>query len=474
MAALDFCRSVARRRAGFLLALICLPATIARAADPPTFVKDVAPILWKNCASCHRPGEIGPFSLLNYEDAQKRADFLAEVTKDRRMPPWKAEPGFGKFQDERRLSEAEIDVLANWAAAGAPEGDPKQLPKPPTFPDGWQLGEPDLVLKMEQPFEIPADGPDVYRCFVIPIPIDKDAMVSAVEFRPGNHSVVHHAILFLDANGKVRKKDGQDGKPGYESFGGPGVVPTGGLGGWAPGATPRYMPDGVVRYLRDGSDLVLQIHYHPTGKPESDQSVVGLYFSKKPVLKIVTGIAVVQPGLSLPAGNAHCEVAAQSAPIPADVHVLGVTPHMHNLGKSFKVTAVDPSGTKTAPLVWIKDWDFNWQGAYHFVRPIRLPKGSRIKVEAVYDNSAENTKNPNSPPKDVTWGEQTSDEMCLCSVQVFTDTIPDLRKIATMAAHELGIGIEGGVPATAEARAKNGHPQKGCCPRQGRQARRRA
>ncbi len=207
---LSFCRSPP---GGFSAGVDLLAGDHRPRADPPTFVKDVAPILWKNCASCHRPGEIGPFSLLNYEDAQKRADFLAEVTKDRRMPPWKAEPGFGKFQDERRLSADEIDVLANWAAAGAPEGDPKQLPKPPTFPDGWQLGEPDLVLKMEQPFEIPADGPDVYRCFVIPIPIDKDAMVSAVEFRPGNHSVVHHAILFLDANGKARQK----GWPGRQA-----------------------------------------------------------------------------------------------------------------------------------------------------------------------------------------------------------------------------------------------------------------
>ncbi len=416
-----------------------------------TYSGQIAPILWKNCAGCHRPGEVGPFSLLTYEDAAKRADFLADITATRRMPPWKAEPEFGKFHDERRLSQAEIELIAKWAATGAPEGDRKELPKPPEFPTGWQLGEPDLVLKMSEPFSIPSGGRDVYRCFVIPIPIEKDRMVSAVEFRPGNRKVVHHAILYLDANGQGRKKEGADGKPGFVSFGGPGITPTGGLGGWAPGVMPRFLPDGIVKYVKKGSDLVMQIHYHPSGKPETDASVVGIHFSKKPVRKIVTGIAVLQPKLDIPPGDKHHEVLAESGVLPVDVNVLGVSPHMHNLGREFKVVATRPGSAAEVPLIWIKDWDFNWQGAYQFETPVRLPKGSSIKVQAVYDNSGENPKNPNNPPKLVHWGEQTTDEMCLCGVQVFTDTMSDLKKVAAMRGNELGAGLDGGVPGRADA-----------------------
>ncbi len=221
------------------------PQAPARAVPPDksiTFSKHIAGILWKNCAGCHRPGEIGPFSLLEYADASKRAAFIAEVTASRRMPPWKAEPGFGKFRDERRLTDREIEMLAQWAQNEAPEGDPSELPKRPEFSDGWQLGKPDLELKMAKPFAVPADGPDIYRCFVIPIPLDKDKMVRAVEFRPGNHSLVHHAIMFLDASGAGRRKDAKDEEQGFESFGGPGIQPTGGLGAWTPGAMPASCP----------------------------------------------------------------------------------------------------------------------------------------------------------------------------------------------------------------------------------------
>ncbi len=434
---------------GVVLAAVYV--SITRADDAPvTYNKHIAPILWKNCSACHRPGEIGPFSLLTYQDAAKRADFLAEITANRQMPPWKAEAGFGQFHDERRLNDEEIKLIGAWAKAGAPEGDPQDLPTPPEFHDGWQLGEPDMVLKMAEPFEVPADGPDVYRCFVIPIDIEKDMMVSAVEFRPGNRAVVHHAIMFLDANGAGRKRDAEDDKQGFISFGGPGIKPTGGLGGWAPGAMPRRLPDGIVKYVKKGSDLVLQLHYHPSGKAEQDQSTVGIYFSKKPTKKIVTGIAVADPGLKLPAGEKHCDVDAKTKPLPADVSVLGISPHMHNLGKEMKVTAKVPGSEDEVPLIWIKDWDFNWQGQYQFAKPVRLPKGSVINVHSVYDNSAENPKNPNNPPKLVEWGEQTNDEMCLCGIQVFTDKQSDLKLIAAMPGNDLGAGLDGGVPGQAE------------------------
>lgn len=429
-----------------ILSLVAV-TVVAASPTPVTYTKQIAPLLWKNCAGCHRPGEVGPFSLLSYNDAAKRADFLASITAERRMPPWKAEPNFGKFHDERRLSEEEIALLAKWAAAGAPEGDPGDLPKPPTFVEGWFLGEPDLVLEMPEPFTVPADGRDIYRCFVMPIPISESKTVAAVEFRPGNRSVVHHALLFLDANGVARKKDEAEAGPGYSSFGGPGILPTGGLGGWAPGSMPRRLPEGTGKFLRRGSDLVLQIHYHPDGKVETDRSTVGIYYTKKPATTLVGGLAVRSRSLNIPASEKHYQVTAESEVLPVDVNVLGVAPHMHLLGRKIKVTAQTTDG-RTIPLVWIKDWDFNWQGQYAFVEPVRLPKGSIVRVEAEYDNSADNPRNPNSPPKPVHWGEQTTDEMCLVGVQLTTDSMADLRAIAGLASARLGGAIVGGVDAS--------------------------
>jgi hypothetical protein len=420
-------------------------------AENLTFNKDIAPILWKNCAGCHRPGEVGPFPLLTYKDAAKRADFLAEITQSKRMPPWKAEPGFGEFHDERRLTPTEIKTIADWAATGAVEGDPKDLGTPPLFPEGWQLGTPDLVLKAPSPFEIPASGRDVYRCFVIPIPTQADRTVAAVEFRPGNRKVVHHAIFYLDSNGAARKKDEADPGPGYESFGGPGIVPTGGLGGWAPGAMPRNLPDGLGKMLRKGSDLVLQIHYHPDGKPETDQSTVGIYFTKTPAKHIVGGLAVRTRKLDIPAGESRYHVTAESAPLPVDAQAIGIAPHMHYIGKEMRVVAETPEG-ETIPLIWIKDWDFNWQGQYLYKSPIKLTKGTVIKLDAYYDNSEENPRNPSTPPKHVKWGEQTTDEMCLLAVQVVTDKNADLLKIMAMPGNGLGAILVGGPPAEGNGR----------------------
>jgi Copper type II ascorbate-dependent monooxygenase, C-terminal domain len=426
-------------------------------ADVPTFNRDIAPILWKNCAGCHRPGEIGPFSLLTYRDAAKRADFLAGVTESRRMPPWKPEPGFGSFHDEHRLSDEQIHRIAAWAEGGAPEGDPKDLKPAPKFPEGWQLGTPDLVLEVPEPFPVPANGRDIYRCFVIPIPIDTDKTVAAIEFRPGNRRVVHHALMFLDDLGQARARDAADPRPGYSTFGGPGILPTGTLGGWAPGAMPRFLPDGTGRYLRKGSDLVLQIHYHPDGKPETDRSVVGVYFTPTRARKIVAGIAVRTRTLDIPAGESRHRVTVQSEPLPVNVHAIGITPHMHYIGKEMKVVAQTADG-QTVPLIWIKDWDFNWQGQYQYQKPVDLPKGSVIKVEAYYDNSEGNPANPSRPPKRVRWGEQTTDEMCLLAVQVVTDNLADLLQVVAMRGNRLGgLLAGGGVPGDrVSASAKRG------------------
>jgi hypothetical protein len=394
--------------------LSIIPA--AGAAEDVTFHKHVAPILWKNCAGCHRPGEVGPFSLLTYQDASKRAKHLVEVTASRRMPPWKPEPGHGDFRDARRLSDAELATLAAWVKGGAKEGDAKDLAAKPYFPDGWQLGQPDLILKMPATFEVHAGGRDIYRNFVIPTGLMENRTVAAVEFRPGNRRVVHHALFFLDSNGAAKKKEGKDGKPGYSTFGGVGIIPTGSLGGWAPGATPYRLPEGLGKPLHKGSDLVLQIHYHPSGKPETDQSMVGIHFTKKPAEKTVIGIPLVNFFLSISPGEKRYKAQANFT-LPVDVEARGISPHMHLIGKEMKVDAILPDG-KQVPLIWIKDWDFNWQGAYVYKKPIDLPKGTKLQLVAYYDNSADNPKNPSDPPKFVRWGEQTTDEMCLCGVHV--------------------------------------------------------
>ncbi len=421
---------------------LTVPSSLLR-GEEVTYSRQIAPLLWKHCAGCHRAGEVGPFSLVSYEDAAKRAEFLKEVTSSHRMPPWKAEPGFGAFLDERVLSAEEIKLIADWADGGAKRGDPTELPEPPSFPQGWQLGEPDIVLKMPKPFLVPADGKDVYQCFAIPIPLEKDQLISAVEFRPGTPQVVHHAILYLDSSGQARSLDA-DGN-GYRSFGGPGLLPSGGLGAWAPGSLPRHLPEGLGRYLRQGSDLVLQVHYHPSGKAEVDQSSVGIYFAQRPVKQLVGGMAVRSRSLNIPAGEPRYHVSAASQPLPVAANVIAIAPHMHLLGREMKVVAVEPSGRET-PLIWIRDWDFNWQGAYFFQQPVRLPPGSIVKLDAWYDNTENNPQNPQHPPRPVRWGEQTTDEMCLLGLQVTADSLADLRKIASQRGGLLGTALFGGLP----------------------------
>jgi mono/diheme cytochrome c family protein len=242
----------------------------------PTFNRDVAPIIYKNCSNCHRPGEVAPFALLTYEDAAKRAKQIAAVTQARFMPPWKAEPGYGHFLNERKLTDQQIATLREWALNGAPEGAPNQKPIPPKFSDGWQAGEPDQVVAMSQSVSLPAEGPDQFRCFVIPLDAKEDEYVSQVEFRAGNHRVVHHALLFLDSAGEARKRETVPGQ-GYDCVGGPGLEISGGLGGWAPGTLPTKLPEGVSQTIRQGSDLVMQIHF-----PESRKRTVPRWESLSP------------------------------------------------------------------------------------------------------------------------------------------------------------------------------------------------
>ena len=399
---------------------------LGKAPAKVTFNRHVAPILFANCSTCHRPGEVAPFSLLSYADAKKRAKQLASVTTAKTMPPWRLVPNHGRFADERLLTATEIATLKDWADVFAPEGDKADLPPSPKFAADWHLGKPDLIVKMTAPFTVPATGKDVLRNFVIPMPEVKDSvMVGAIEFRPGNRKVVHHALALLDTTGTARKLDAKDAELGYDAEnGGFGFFPTGGLGGWAPGVVPRFVPDGVGRYLAKGSDMVLQVHYHPSGKEETDQSEVAIYFARKPVTRVLAGIAVENWHIDMPAGEKDFKLTAEYK-LPVDVTLIGTAPHMHLLGREMTAWA-ELAGGKTIPLVKVSDWDFNWQDFYVYRKPFKLPKGTVIKMESRHDNSAANPANPNSPPKRLKYGEGTADEMSLCLFEVTCDSFTDL------------------------------------------------
>jgi mono/diheme cytochrome c family protein len=404
----------------------------AAALAPVTFNKDIAPILFNNCVSCHRPGEVAPFSLLDYKSARKHAKEIDDQTATRSMPPWKPEPGFGDFIGVRRLNDAQISLIHEWVRQGKQEGNPSDLPAAPQFPGGWRLGEPDMVVKMPKAYTLRADGPDDYRCFVIPLNLKEDTYVTAVDFHASNPRVVHHALFFLDTTGKGRELQdaSNDGAVGYYGAGGPGFRPTGGLGGWAPGVTAHYLPDDVGRIVRAGSDLVIQIHFHPSGKVEQEQSSVALYFTKTTPKKIFVSFPHSVRKIDISPGDNNY-VIDSSFTVPGDVELQGVFPHAHLLCRSVKVTADLPDGT-TLPLIWIKDWDWNWQGEYLYKTPIKIPRGTKITQHFVYDNSSENIHNPNTPPREVKFGEQTGDEMSLVFYQLVIDRGSVLDRLREM------------------------------------------
>jgi hypothetical protein len=407
------------------------------ATSTVTYTRDIAPILNANCITCHRDGEIAPFPLTSYTDASKRAKLISEVTTSHYMPPWKPEAGFGHFLGEHRLSGREISLLKAWADAGAPQGDAENLPALPKIAaaDAWRLGTPDLVVKMPEPFTIPADGRDIYRAFVVPLNVPDDCYVAGIEFKPGANSVVHHCILYLDNTGIARSLDAADPAPGYNSFGGPGFVPTGSLGGWAPGATPALLPDGIGRLVRKNSDVIFQMHYHPDGREHTDQSSVAIYLQKKPITKILSSFMLATRQIDIPAGDANY-TRDISVTLPCDLTMLGVVPHMHLIGREMKVEATTPDN-KSIPLIWIKDWDFKWQGQYQFTEPVTLTKGTTLTLHARYDNSLDNPDNPSNPPQRITHGEQTTNEMCICFCEFLANNQQEANQIRRQVTREL-------------------------------------
>jgi peroxiredoxin/mono/diheme cytochrome c family protein len=385
-----------------------------------TYYRDVAPILQKNCQSCHRPGEVGPFALMTYKQAVNWASDIKEYTQKREMPPWKPVEG-PAFRDDRKMTDKEIATLAAWVDGSTPAGDPKDAPPPAKFTNGWQLGQPDLVLSADSDFNLGASGRDVFRCFVFPTNLTEDKYITAIEVRPGNPRVVHHTLNFIDTGGRGRKleqqekerpkKEGEkDTGPGYSMAMGIGFLPNGAIGGWAPGQLARHLPDNTGYFLPKGSDVILQVHYHRDGREEKDRTQIGLYFAKQPVAKRFQGMVLPGRFLFLPAGADDFKVKG-TITVDQDCVIHSIMPHMHMLGKQIRVTMTPPGGD-TTPLINIKEWEYNWQETYFFKEPIAVKAGTRFDVEARYDNSAKNPRNPNNPPKLVHFGEQTTDEMC--------------------------------------------------------------
>lgn len=391
-------------------------ALILAATLPPvaiTYAEHVAPILNKNCVPCHRPGEVAPFTLIGYQEAKKRSAMIAAVTEAKLMPPWKAKQDYNHFADEIRLTPEEVSTLKSWNASGAPRGNASKEPKTPKFASEWRLGRPDHLLQQERPFKMPAEGPDIYRNFVVKTDFKEPTWIRAMDVRPGNAKVVHHVIAFLDEGGQSLKLEqrANDGQPGYSSFGGVGFVPDGTLGGWAPGQSVRYTPKDTAFLVKPGTKIVLQVHYHLSGKPEEDQTKVALYTAKTPPKKELRLLWLFNFMVNIPPGEPNYKL-SRTYTLPSDATIYDAMPHMHLLGRQMKAWAVLPDGTKK-PMVWVDDWDFRWQFTYAFKDPLKLPKGSKIQIEAQYDNSPNNPLNPNTPPKRVTWGEETTDEMFL-------------------------------------------------------------
>jgi len=395
-----------------------------------TFNRQIAPIIYHNCSGCHRPGEAAPFALLSYQDVAKKGKTIAKVIGSRVMPPWKAEPASYAYRDERRLTQEQITLIQAWISEGMPEGDPADKPEPPKFGSGWQLGEPDLVVEMPAPYHVPAEGADIYRNIAIPLGLMEDKWFAAIDMKPSARSVVHHVLYFADPNGRAHEKPQQGSEPGFSGMRAGGATIA--LGGWAVGAQPHFLPEGLATRVPKGSDLVIQYHFHPTGKPENEKSRIGLYFAKKPPERTLTRIQMpphysLFSGLDIPAGEKDF-IIRDSYTLPDAVDVVGVGAHAHYIGKHLKMTATLP-GAESKTLLLIKDWDFAWQDRYFFQQFVPLPTGTRLDVEIHWDNSAENPRNPSNPPLRVRWGEESKDEMGSISLIAVPHEEKDLAEL---------------------------------------------
>jgi tetratricopeptide (TPR) repeat protein/mono/diheme cytochrome c family protein len=399
----------------------------AQSTPPVTFSEHVAPILFQHCVGCHRPDGDAPFSLLTYTDARQHAAQIAKVTAARDMPPWKPEPGFGDFVGARRLSGSEIDILSKWAASGAVEGDRARLPPAPHWTSGWQSGDPDLIVTFPE-YTLRPDGSDVFRNFVLPIPTTGGRYVRALEFRPGNRAV-HHANIRIDATPASRRLDDADPAPGYEGLIlNSAAYPDGEFLGWTPGQSARVASKGLAWRLPEHADFVVQLHMRPTGKAEAIQPVIGLYFTNDAPPRVPTMLRMGRQNIDIPADDSDYH-SIDSYTLPVDVDLLAIQPHSHYRARQMSAWAVLPNHT-TESLIKIPRWDFAWQDAYHYTAPIHLPGGTTIFTEYVFDNSARNPRNPDSPPREARWGFRSADEMADVWLQVMTRNENDRRWLA--------------------------------------------
>jgi len=426
--------------------LLVLPVATRAVPDttPVTFNREIAPIIYQNCSTCHRPGEAAPFSLLSYHDVARKAKTMGKVTASGVMPPWKAEPASYAYRDERRLTADQIALIQAWVAQGMPEGNAAEKPEPPKFANGWRLGQPDLVVEMPAAYHVAADGPDIYRNIAVPLGLTEDKWIAAIDMRPSARAVVHHVLYFADGDGRIHERPQQGSEPGFSGMRAGGAsIP---LGGWAVGAQPHFYPDGLALQVPKGSDLVVQYHFHPTGKPEAEKSLIGLYFAKKAPDRTLTRIQMpphysLFSGLDIAAGEKDF-VIRDSYTLPIAVDGVGIGAHAHYLATKLKMTATLPGG-ESKTLLLIKDWDFAWQDRYFFKELVPLPAGTKLEAEIHWDNSAENPHNPSNPPIHVSWGEESKDEMgsiSLIAVPLHEADLPtlraDLSKRSKMIAHD--------------------------------------
>lgn len=383
---------------------------VAVQTAPVSFSKDIAPVIFDACVSCHRVGGPGPFPLTTYDEVRRHATQIAQVTATRFMPPWKVEPGVGHFVGQRLLTDQEIAGIAQWAKSGTPEGDPTLTPAVPKFADGWLLGKPDLIVKPDAVFKLPAQNTDAFRIFAIRLPVTKRTYVTGIEFHPGNARVVHHANIRIDRTNATRKLDEADPLPGYDGLMPRSAeYPDGHFLGWTPGQVAPLVPPELAWTLEPGSDLVVQLHLQPSGAVEDVLPEIGLYFTERTPSRTPTILRLGSQGIDIPAGEPHY-VIRDSYVLPVDVQLLAVQPHAHYRAKEIVGVAQFPDGT-SKQVMHIIDWDFRWQHVYREVAPIPLPKGTRLSMEYTYDNSDSNPRNPELPPKRVHWGQRSRDEM---------------------------------------------------------------
>ncbi len=413
----------------FFRAVSCLLLAIPAVAAPVTFNQQIAPILFKSCSPCHRPGEAAPFSLLSYQDAKQHAAQIAAATKRKFMPPWLPEPGHQEFANERKLNDAEIALIQEWVQQGALQGPSGAAPQPPKFSDEWQLGPPDLVLRVTQPYQLGPDGAEIFWNFILPVPITTTRWVRAIEVRPGNARVFHHANVIIDRSRSSRRQERAPGAgfPGMdlnveeETF-----DPDGNFLSWKPGSEPVIEPEGMAWRADPGMDLVLNVHLRPNGRPETVSPMIGLYFTGQPRKKFPMLIQLEHDrAIQIPAGEKDFLI-SDDVTLPLDVDVLAIYPHAHYLGKLMEGYATLPDGARKW-LIRIPEWDLNWQGVYRLKEPLRLPKGTVVSMRYHYDNSAENPRNPNSPPRLVSGGNQAVDEMGHLWLQVLPAGAADQR-----------------------------------------------